>query len=79
MQQYVIAREADCNRSHVQPCSLCNTLLSTAEKVQKNACVLLSGAFQLVFPSQTYRFYNALEPFLQMPLVEIHVSDPSSG
>lgn len=79
LQQYVIAREADCNRSHVQPCSLCNALLSTAEKVQKNGCVLLSEAFRLAFPSQTYRVHNALERFLQMPLVAIHVGDPSSG
>ena len=63
----------------MQPCSLCNALLSTAEKVQNNGCVLLSEAFQSAFPSQTYRVHNALERFLQMPLLAVRVGDPSTG
>ena len=53
LQQYMIAQESDYLERHKQPCSLCNGLLSTADKVLKDGYILLSEAFRSAFPEQT--------------------------
>ena len=58
LQQYTIAREADCLRKHKQPCFLCQALLGVAENVLKNGSCLLSEAFRSAFPRQTYRVHS---------------------
>ena len=77
--QYTLARESGCQSSHVQLCSRCCALLSVAAHVLKHGCYLLSEAFRMAFPDQTYRTQTALERFLQMSLSSIRIGTPSSG
>ena len=58
---------------------MCQAILCIAEKVLKDGFYLLSEVFRSAFPGQTYRTHNALERFLQMPLVALRVGTPSSG
>lgn len=79
LKQYTLARDSVCKSNHAQPCLNCLALLSVAEDVLKNGCCLLSRAFRVAFPDQTYRTNNALERFLQMPLSAIRIGSPSTG
>lgn len=79
LRQYAEARRSDCQNRHTQPCANCSALLLVASSVLDCGYCLLSEAFKLAFPQQTYNTQLALARFLQMPLASLRVGTPSSG
>ena len=77
--EYTTVRETDCRACHVQPCSECSALLKIAFHVLKEGYCLLSEAFRMAFPHQTYKADIAIQRILQMPVAAICVGTPQSG
>lgn len=79
LQVYVTARSMHCQSGHVQPCLGCKAMMSVAYRVLGEGYCLLSDAFRLAFPDQTYKADIVMQRFLQMPLASIRVGIPQSG
>lgn len=74
-----MARGADCQNRHMQPCLECAALLSVANYVLQEGYCMLSKAFKMAFPTQQYKADIARQRMLQMPLACIRVGTPESG
>ena len=79
LKEYITARSAYCFSTHCSPCVTCDKLLQVANIVCVEGYCLLPEAFSIVSPMVKYRAEQARRMLLQMPLVSIHIGDPSSG
>lgn len=79
LKEYAVARGADCQNRHMQPCLECAALLSVANYVLQKGYCMLSKAFKMAFPTQQYKADIARQRMLQMPLTCIRVGTPESG
>ena len=66
-----------CTTTHTQPCSKCSALCSVSSHISEYGS--LSDAYKSSFPSLDYRSQNALQLFLQMPLVAVRIGAAESG
>ena len=76
---YLVCHRNYCNSMYTQPCARCSALSSVALHVLGHGYYCLSEAYKTAFPHLQYRSQNALELFLQMPLVGVRVGTPQSG
>ena len=79
LKEYVMARKANCQNQHKQPCSRCSAMLLVAVRVAEAGYCMLAEGFRLAYPDQRYKPDIAIGRLLQMPLASIRVGTPESG
>lgn len=79
LKDYILARRSFCMQGHSTDCTECDSLLMVAQSIVDDGYVIMSEAFRKSFPTVKYTAEIARRKFLQMPLVNIIVGDPSSG
>ncbi len=79
LSEYVRAREAHCAQFHKSPCAKCGSVIRVAQLVLTEGYCSLPLAFSIVSPGVKYSAETARRKLLQMPLVAVHVGNPSKG